>query len=162
MGQAQEMQRLLRAYKDENKLSTVDMHKLAKWAVAKGWPLPTPQSPIDILAKKFSQAARQETKIDTESGDPYRVNHSFPVKQGEEQLHLWIDIDEAPRGPMLKSLVCRREQMIGDGLQLSFDAEHWSRVNADKEAIQMDMDFTLDIEWRRNANDDDNEDETAA
>ncbi|TNE40041.1 MAG: hypothetical protein EP347_04180 [Alphaproteobacteria bacterium] len=154
MGKTQEMQRLIRAYKDEKKVATVDMHKVAKWAAGKGWPLPKPQSPLDLLAKKFAQAARQETKVDNISGDPYRVNHSFPVKQGDEQLHLWIDIDEAPRGPMLKSLVCRREQMIGDGLQLTFDAEHWNRINSGDDPIEMDMDFTLDIEWRRNGKDD--------
>ncbi len=52
---------------------------------------------------------------------------------------------------MLKASVTRREQMIGDGLQLTFDVEHWNRVNPNEEPIQMLMDFTPDIEWRRNS-----------
>ena len=71
------------------------------------------------------------------------------------QLHLWIDIDEAPRGPMLKSLINRREQMIGDGLQLTLDADHWNSINESEAPIQIPMDFTLDVEWRKNTPDDD-------
>ena len=54
---------------------------------------------------------------------------------------------------MLKSLINRRDQMIGDGLQLTLDADHWNAINAAAEPIQIPMDFTLDIEWRKNAPD---------
>lgn len=157
MSKTNDMQRLIRAYKDETGEQSLDMNMVAKWAAGKGWPLPNPQSPIDLLAKQFAKAARQKTEVDKVTGEPYRVYHSYPVKQGNQQLHLWIDIDEAPRGPMHKSVTIRREQMIGDGLQLTFDVEHWNRINSEKEPIEVDMDFTLDIEWRRNAPDKDEE-----
>lgn len=159
MSKKKDMQRVIRAYKDETGELEVDMHKVATWAKSKGWPLPTPQDPLDLLAKQFSDAAREEIKYDKTTGKPYRVNHSIVVRQGATQLHLWIDIDEAPRGPMLKSLINRRDQMIGDGLQVTLDADHWNAVNLAAEPIQIPMDFTLDIEWRKNAPD---EDEQAA
>ena len=155
MTKRSEMQRLIRAYKDETGEREVDMHKVASWATGKGWPLPTPPNPYDVLAKQLSDAARVEVKHDNTTGAPYRVNHSITTRQGDTQLHLWIDIDEAERGPMLKSLVSRREQMVSDGLQLSFDMDHWNAMNPTKEQIDITMDLNLDIEWRKNSRDDD-------
>lgn len=155
MSKKQEMQRLIRAYKDGTGNRVVDMKEVAKWAVGKGWPLPTPRSPIDILAQNFAEAAREETRRDTKTGRPYRANHSFSVVQGGQQLHLWIDIDEADRGPMLKSAVTRREQMVGDGLQLTLDLMHWNSINPDKEPIELPMDLNFDIALLLNAPDED-------
>src|SRR5258706_7107060 len=105
----QKMQKLIRYYKDETGEKEVDMKKVAKFAVAKGWPLPEPTSLIERLAKEFSAAAREEVRTDKKTGRPYRVNHVYTDFRGGEQLHLWVDIDEAPREPMKKSLVMRRE-----------------------------------------------------
>ena len=154
MSKKSEMQRLIRAYKDETKEREIDMKKVAHWAAGKGWPLPKPRDPLDLLAQQFSEAAREETRLDKKTGRPYRANHSFMVKQGGQQLHLWIDIDEAPRGPMLKSAVTRREQMVGDGLQLTLDLMHWNSINSDKEPIDLPMDLTFDIQLRLHAPDD--------
>ncbi len=156
MSKRNEMQRFIRYYKDETGETEVDMHKVAQFAVSKGWSLPRPVSPMDVLAKQFTQAAREEIRRDAVTGQPYRANHAIPVTVGSgEQLHLWIDIDEAPRKSMLKSLINRREQMVGDGLQLTLDADHWNRINPRDEPIQIPMDFTDDIEWRKNTPDDD-------
>ncbi len=51
---------------------------------------------------------------------------------------------------MHKSLQLRREQMVGDGLQLTFDADHWNNIHPGEEPIVMELDFTLDVEWRKN------------
>lgn len=155
MASTREKQRIIRAYKDETGDLELDMRKVATWAASKGWPLPKPPTAIDILTKQFSDAARVETRRDPKTGRPYRANHSIVTTQGGTQLHLWIDIDEAKRGPMLKSLVNRREQMVGDGLQLSLDIEHWNSVNPAEEPIDLPMDLTFDIELRKNAPDED-------
>jgi len=112
--------------------------------------LPRPADPLDRLAKEFSDAARQEIKYDNKTGKPYRVNHAILQKQGNTQLHLWIDIDEAPRKNMLKSLIMRREQMVGDGLQISYDQDHWNSIHPNEEQINLPMDFTDDIMRRKN------------
>ena len=155
MSKRSELQRIIRAYKDDTGKRMVDMHSVAAWAAGKGWPLPTPPNPHDMLAKQLSDAARVEVKHDDTSGAPYRVNHSITTRHGDTQLHLWIDIDDAERGPMLKSLVSRREQMVSDGLQLSFDLDHWNAVNKTQEPIKITLDLNLDIEWRKNSRDDD-------
>ena len=141
----QEMQGIIRLYKSETGETEVDMHKVAEFATKMGVPLPKPSNPVDLLAAEFARAAREETKIDKTTGQPYRVNHAIPVGQ----TTFWIDIDEAPREPMLKSLINQREQMVGDGLQLTLDADHWNSIHQNEEPIQLPLDFTEDIQWRK-------------
>lgn len=146
--QTEQMHRMIRQFKEETGKTEVDMKEAAAWAVSRGWPLPKPINPIDRIAQAFSQAARVETRRDTQTGKHYRVNHAVPSGQG----CFWVDIDEKPpRRHMLKSLIQRREQMIGDGLQLTLDADHWNRINPVEEPIEIPLDFTEDVEWRKNA-----------
>ncbi len=149
MSKIQERQKLIRLYKEETGATSVDLHRVAEWALDRGYPPPKPVSVVELVAKDFARAARQETRTDVETGQPYRVNHMYVDTQGGQQTHLWIDIDEAPRGPMHASLTMRREQVVGDITQLTFDAEHWNRVNPTEEPIQIEADFGLDVEIRR-------------
>jgi len=144
------MQALIRMYREKTGKQSVDMHDVANFAVSKGWPLPKPKNPLDRLAEQFSLAAREEIRKDPETGRPYRANLAVTTWQGKEQLTLWTDIDEAPRPIALKSFVQRREQMVGDAVQLTFDVMHWNSVNSSDEPITMPMDFTDDVTWRMN------------
>ena len=162
MSKKHEMQRLIRAYKDETGNREIDMKEVAKWMVSKGWPLPVPRNPLDLLAQQLSDAAREETRRDKVTGRPYRANHHVQDWRCGKQYDFWIDIDEAERGPMLKSAVMRREQMIGDGLQLTLDLMHWNSANPDNEPIDLPMDLTFDIELRLHAPDEGDEDGKAA
>jgi hypothetical protein len=47
--------------------------------------------------------------------------------------------------------------MVGDGLQLTLDADHWNSVNPTETPITIPMDFTDDIEWRKNTPDEDSD-----
>ena len=154
-----EMLRLIRMYKEQTGETAVDMHRVAEFAALLGWTIPAPVDPLDRLAAQFTQAAREEVKHDRITGRPYRVNHAIPNQRhdGRGQIYLWIDIDEAPRGPMLKSLINRRQQMVGDALQLDLDAEHWNNMNPKDEPIQIPFDFTDDVAWAKNAPPDSNE-----
>lgn len=150
----QQQQALIRIYRSETGEAEVDMHEVARFAVSRGWSLPKPADPLERLAAEFSTAAREEIRHDASTGRPYRANHAFPVKQGRNgQLWFWVDIDDAPRKPMVKSLVNRREQIVGDVVQLTFDSEHWNSIHPGEEPIIMPADFTDDVEWRRNGPD---------
>ena len=157
MGRKRDMQRLIRQYKDETGELEIDMHKVAEYAVSKDWPLPQPRDPLDTLAKQFTDAAREEIGHDPKSGRPYRVYHAVPIVSGQMTFFHYIDINDAPRKTMHKSLVNRREQMVGDGLQLTLDAMYWNGINPNEEPIVLPMDLGPDIEWRLNAPDDDEE-----
>ena len=112
-----------------------------------GWYSPRSKAHSKFLSEQFSQAARDEIRYDKVTKKPYRANHAVHESQG----YLWVDIDEAPRGPMQKSMVMRREQIVGDALQLSFDADHWNSIHPEEEQILMPLDFTDDVEWRKNS-----------
>ena len=45
--------------------------------------------------------------------------------------------------------------MVDDGYQLTLDLEHWNRTNASEEPIELPMDLSPDIEWRKNTPDED-------
>jgi hypothetical protein len=88
------------------------------------------------------------------------VNHAVPKRSESGQMSFsWVDIDNPQTKPtsMRASLVMRREQMVDDGLQLTFDMEHWNSIRPESERIELPMDLTMDIEIRRAAMDDDDE-----
>ena len=152
MSKRQEMQRFIRHYKDETGEREIDMRKVAEFAKRVGWNMPTPPSDIDLLAKQFTDAAQEERKYDDKTGRPYGVYQAIPVT-GQLSLFNYVDIDEATRKQMLMSSVNRREQMVSDGLNLTFDMDHWNSVNPDEKPIALPMDLTLDIEIRKAADD---------
>lgn len=153
MSRRKEMQRLIRAYKDETKVLEIDMKKVALWAIGRGWQLPTPPDPIDLLARQFTDAAREVVDYDKKTGKPFRVYHALKTSHGGTQLHFFVDIEEATRTQMQVSLVNRREQMVSDGLMLSYDQDHWNDAHPTEDPIQLPMDLSFDIELRKNAPD---------
>jgi hypothetical protein len=152
MTKHKEMQFIIREWKKATGNIEIDMHLVADFAVKRGWPLPEPVSALDRLAKEFSQAAREETRQDTQTGRPYRVYHAYPSDSVGQGM-FWIDIDEAPRKIMVKSAVMRREQVIGDMVQLWLDLDHWSRKNPNEEPIKLLTDVTPDVQERLAASD---------
>lgn len=148
---SQRLQNIIRLYKEQTGQSSVNMHDVAEFAAKKGWPLPKPKSAIDRLAEQFSTAAREEVRRDAVTGKPYRANLAVTTWANGSQMTLWTDIDEAPRRIAHRSFVQRREQMVGDAVQLTFDVMHWNRVHAEEDPIVMPLDFTDDVQWRLNA-----------
>lgn len=142
---------MIEYWKQKTGESDIDMHKVAELAARMGWTTPKPPDPIDLLAKDFSRAAREDIRHDDSIGRPYRGYHAIKYSQGSEQLVLWVDIDEANRKKMSMSLTQRREQMVGDALQVSYDADHWNAVHPDEEPINIELDFGPDVEWRKNS-----------
>jgi hypothetical protein len=163
MSKAHEMQKLIRLYREETGQTEIDMHDVALFAMRKGWPMPQPKSPLDLLAAQFRDAARQEVRRDRASGRPYRAYHAVP-SSASQGVFFWIDIDdpETTQSNMRKSAIMRREQMVDDGVQLSLDLDHWNGTHPDEERIELPMDITPDIEWRKAAMDDDREEGEAA
>lgn len=156
MKKSTEMQRLIQLYREETGEQSVNMHDVAKFAMGKGWPMPKPKSPTDLLAEQFSKAAREEYRKDEVTGRPYRANLAVVENQGKlgDQYTLWTDIDAAPKAIVKKSVQQRREQMVGDAVHLADDVDHWNRVNPQEAPITLELDFGPDVEWRRNAPED--------
>lgn len=147
--------RIIRHFKETTGATEVDMREVARFAASLGWEMPEPADPLDILAKSFSRAAREEVRRDEETGRAYRAYHPMRVPRGDDQLVLWVDIDEATYKQMDISLTQRREQMVGDALQITLDADHWNSIHPDQNQLQVPLDFGPDVEWRKNSPDED-------
>lgn len=146
----QRRQAFIRHFADQKGEEGFTMLEVAKAAEKMGWPLPKPSSPLEMLANQFKDAAREETRRDKKTGRPYRVWHAYPAASGEQGT-LWADIEDIKRPNMVKSAQNRREQVVGDIVQLTFDIEHWSNAHPSDEPITVETDFTLDVEWRKNS-----------
>lgn len=130
------------------KKDAIDMLEVADFAISIGIVIPKPKSAREILARQLADVAREETRKDKTTGLPYRALHSYKQTIGCRQQQLWLDIDFAPRPKIHKSLIMRREQMVGDGYQLTLDAMHWNNCHPNDEPIIIPLDFTDDIEER--------------
>lgn len=146
-----ERQKFIRYWKEQTGESEVDMHAVAKMAIGMGWEAPPPVTEEDRLAKLFKDAARQDIRHDRKTGRPYRGYHAVPKQAADGQLTFsYIDIDDPKTKPesFRKACVMRREQSVGDQLQLRLDQIHWNDnrpVEQQIEILPADMEFDLEI-----------------
>lgn len=84
-------------------------------------------------------------------GRRYRVNHAVRVTRRGMQYTMWAMLQTAPRAHMQKAFTQRREQVVGDLVQLATDVEVYNEMHGDAEPIQLILDFTHDVEERRAA-----------
>ncbi len=150
MSKKRELQRFTRWLRvKENR--DVTTHEIAFALEAQGYKMPEPKSPVDLLAKEIADALREETRYDKVLKKDYRSNVYYTERQGGKQLTFWADIEKVNRKKMVKNYILRRDQMVGDGTQVSIDILHWNRINPTEEPIQLELNLTYDVEWRLNA-----------
>ncbi|ACL66752.1 conserved hypothetical protein [Anaeromyxobacter dehalogenans 2CP-1] len=144
-------QRLRRQYQEETgNAGPVTTNEVARWAVGRNFlPLPKPVDPMTRLADELARSWRQETRHDKNTGRPYRANHAVTETVSGTTRTLWGDIDHAPRSFVHKSFVQRREQIVGDCVQLTFDCDHFNSEHPDEEPISIPLDFTEDVDERK-------------
>ena len=107
------------------------------------------------LSDEIARAWRQEIRRDESTNRPYRANHAVSETKDGKQTTFWGDIDKVSRPFMHKSLVRRREQIVGDCTLLTFDADHFNSVHIDEAPIQIPLDFSEDVAERKFATEDD-------
>lgn len=153
---AEMRQRILREYKAAHGPGPVTAQAVAEWAVKHGLEkLPDPVDPLTRLAEDYSKAFREEHRRDPTTGRTYRANHAVTVSSGGKQYTIWGDIDEQPRPFMQKAFTQRREQIVGDCLQLTLDCDHFNSTHPDEEPIQIPLDFSDDVAERKSVPPDD-------
>jgi len=52
---------------------------------------------------------------------------------------------------MHRALIKRREGIVDDAVQLSFDADHWNSMHPNETPIVIPVDFTDDVQERKAA-----------
>jgi hypothetical protein len=121
-----------------------------EWAVAGGF-LELPEiDPYDALAEDMAQALRSEYKTDS-AGRRYRVNHAVRVSKSGVQYTFWATMGYAPHDHMEKAFGQRREQIVGDCMQLKTDVDVYNdmaRSEPAKLKVQLILNFTEDVAER--------------
>lgn len=140
-------------YKNEvGDVGLIDPHEVAGWAWRKGLHKPNVKTIIDNIAADIAQAFREEYRTDPH-GRRYRAKHATTTKYGNRTLSLWGDIDDpnAPHEHFVKSFGQRRQQIVGDCVQLKTDVDVYNSYRRPDEPIQVILDFTVDVEERKYA-----------
>ena len=124
----------------------LDPHEVAAWALHNGLHKPNPKTIIDAIAADIAQVWRDEYRTD-KHGRRYRAKHAATHKKGNKTLSLWADLDdpEAPHNHFVRSFAQRRQQIVGDCLQLKTDVDVYNDKREPDEQIQVPLDFTLDV-----------------
>ena len=124
----------------------LDPHEVAAWALHNGLHKPNPKTIIDAIAADIAQVWREEYRTD-KHGRRHRAKHAATHKKGNKTLSLWADLDdpEAPHNHFVRSFAQRRQQIVGDCLQLKTDVDVYNNKSKPDEPIQVPLDFTLDV-----------------
>lgn len=144
----------IKHFKEVKGTQEVNMHEVADMWEKMGGKMPVPQTPRDLLAKQFSEAAGEETRIDEATKRVYKASLAITERSTKDgrQYTLWIDIDDNPaRHRAAKGLHQYREQMVGEAVIGKNTADHWNRNNPDQPPLPFETDLTDDVNWRLNA-----------
>jgi hypothetical protein len=149
---SEQLQRIVKLYSENNGDGPFDMEKATKWALLQGVKPPKAKTPEELLRAEMSHAAAATYERDAATGLSYRRFHAIRTRNAQGlQRTQWVGIEKATRPQMLMSLINRRQQMVGDALHLKIDEQIWNSRNAEKAPIQLDMDFTYDVEEQLHA-----------
>lgn len=151
MSKITDRQKFIRYWMDTTGETEVDMDAVAKLAIKMGWKAPPPITEEERLAQQFKDAARQDIRHDRKTGRPYRGYHAVPKYAPDGQLRFsYIDIDEPKTKPdaFRKACVMRREQSVGDVVQLRLDQLHWNDTRPPDQQVELlpaDMEFDVEL-----------------
>ncbi|RVD55786.1 hypothetical protein EN828_22195 [Mesorhizobium sp. M2D.F.Ca.ET.185.01.1.1] len=141
------LQRIWHQYENEHGHVPASTREAVQWGVSRGMIQAPEVDPLAKLVEDMSDALREEYAIDAE-GRRYRVNHAVRVTRAGVQYTLWGVMKDAPREHMQKAFIQRREQIVGDCVQLATDVDAYNAMKTDQPRIQMVFDFRDDIAER--------------
>ncbi len=145
MSKAAEYQRIWHRYNEESGGTPTTPREIVEWGVSRGLlTLPVVDARAQ-LADEMARAMREEYRTDPVTGRRYRANHAVRVMSDGIQFALWADMALAPRDHMEKAFAQRRQQIVGDCIQLKADVDVYNDSHKDAAPIQLVLDFTDDV-----------------
>lgn len=132
---------------EEGSDALLDPHAIAEWALKRGLHKPNARTIIEAIASDIAQVFREEYRTDS-LGRRYRAKHATTVRRGTQSFALWGDMDDpnVPHHHFVSSFAQRRQQIVGDCVQLKTDVDVYNDKRRGYEPIQMILDFTRDVE----------------
>jgi hypothetical protein len=144
------LQQLFRKYEHEHDHAPTSARAVVEWAVAEGKLALPVIDPLDVLAGQMARALREEYATDKD-GRRFRLNHAVRITKNGVQTTFWGILGFAHRSHMERAFSQRRDQVIGDCLQLQNDVDAYNAMNALEKPIQLILDFTDDVAEKRAA-----------
>jgi hypothetical protein len=144
----EQLQRVWHLYEEKHGALPATAREAVQWGISNGM-IEVPQvDPISQLTEDMATALREEYATD-EQGRRYRVNHAVRITRSGVQYTFWAIMKDAPRDHMQKAFIQRREQIVGDCVQLATDVGAYNDMKQDQPPIPMLFDFRDDVEERR-------------
>ncbi len=144
MSYMEQMRKLANKYIAGKQGEPVSAREIAAWMVdTQSW-APARAQLITQCADIIARALREDYFNDAQ-GRRARAKHALAEKRGDRQLHLWVDMRTASREQMELSLQQRRQQVLGDCVQLKVDTDSYNQNFNKGEPIQMVLNFTDDV-----------------
>jgi len=146
-GYTNQVKEYVERYKAETgKDGLLDPHEVAAWALHNGLHKPNQKTMIDAIAADISQVWREEYRTD-QRGRRYRAKHAATHKMGNRTQSLWADLDDpfAPHEHFVRSFAQRRQQIVGDCLQLKTDVDVYNDKRDPVVPVQVPLDFSPDV-----------------
>lgn len=139
----EQMQKIWKAYEDAGEPMPATSRDVAAWAVRNGLWRPQPADVIAQCAEDLSRALREEYHTDAK-GRRVRSKHAVRITQSGKQMTLWADMRTATRPHMELAFAQRRQQIVGDCVQLKRDVDSYNESHADQLPLPLILDFTDD------------------
>jgi hypothetical protein len=140
---AEQMQRIWQLYADGGELLPATSRDVAAWAIRNGHWHPQPADVIAQCAEDLSRALREEYHTDAK-GRRVRSKHAARKTEGGKQFTLWADMRTAPREHMELAFSQRRQQIVGDCVQLKHDVDSYNETHPAQPPLPLILDFTDD------------------
>lgn len=143
----EQYQRLWKLYECEHDHIPASSRVVAEWGIAKGLIATPTIDPVHVLAGQVSRALREQYETD-EKGRRYRVNHAVRFQKDGAQTTMWGIVGFANQPYMEMAFTQRREQVVGDCLQLKTDVDVYNDRNPAQDPFILVLDFADDVAER--------------
>jgi hypothetical protein len=143
---SEQLQRIYHEYTETHGGIPATLREAVEWGVEQGRIVMPNIDPLESVIGDMGRALRAEYGTDP-LGRRYRRNHAARVTRDGVQFTFWAEMETAPREHMLKSFADRRNQIVGECVQLATDVSAYNEFNRNVQPpIQMVLDFTQDVE----------------
>lgn len=147
-----ELERLYQHYCDETRILDFEPRAIVEWAVKRGYEMPTPPTPQEMLVRLLSHAATAARRKDSKTSLLYRAALAYRKKVKGEERTFWFD----PDGPtatfekILASFHSRKEKALNILVSAAASVEHWL-VSHPKDREQKELELGIsneEVRWR--------------
>jgi hypothetical protein len=143
----EQLQRVAKDYRSAGMPWPAASTEIAAWAIDNNLWQAHRSTLISRCAEEISDALREEYYTDPQ-GRRVRTKHVARIEINGKQIPLWDDIRSGNRDHFLISVQNRRQQIVGDCLQLKIDVDSFNENNNPGGPIQLILDFSDDVDER--------------